>query len=225
MFGKNKISKPEIHTGEKLDIQEIFPTLQGEGPYAGHPSVFIRLGGCNLACNFCDTEFDSYQNFSLEEILAEVVNLSKNEEGKTVRKLIVITGGEPLRQPIEKLCEELIKLNFQIQIETNGTIFRDLPKDVKIICSPKITNEKYHQIRPDLLPRINAFKFIISETKKDYSEVAEIGQSKFQIPVYVQPMDEYDEAKNQANLKHATQLCEKRGYLLSLQIHKILKIR
>jgi organic radical activating enzyme len=137
----------------------------------------------------------------------------------------VITGGEPMRQPIERLCEELVKLNFLVQIETNGTLFRDLPAAVKIICSPKVSNNKYHQIRPDLLPRINAFKFIISKSRKNYSDVAEVGQSKFQIPVYVQPMDEYDEVKNQANLQHALELCGRLGFFLSLQLHKSLGIR
>jgi len=225
MFGKNKILKAEIHNGLSLDVQEIFPTLQGEGPYVGYPSVFIRLGGCNLACSFCDTEFESYKNLPLKEIIEEVVRLAKNDEGGLVRKLIVITGGEPMRQPIEKLCEELVKLNFLIQIETNGTLFRKLPEEIKIICSPKITNGKYHQTRPDLLSRINAFKFIISKTDSNYRDVAEVGQSDLEIPVYVQAMDEYDEDKNRANLEYALELCEKRGYFLSLQTHKILKIQ
>ncbi len=225
MFGKNKILKPENHLGENLAVQEIFPTLQGEGPYVGHPSVFIRLGGCNLACDFCDTEFESYHNFSLTEILSETQKLAKNGAGEIVRKLIVITGGEPLRQPISRLCEELVKLNFLVQIETNGTLFRQLPKEVKIICSPKISHGKYHQIRPDLLSRINAFKFIVSENQQYYSKISEVGQSQFQIPIYVQPMDEYDDAKNQANLEYAIKLCQEGGYLLSLQTHKILKIK
>lgn len=225
MFGKNKIMKPEIHSGDTLDIQEIFPTLQGEGPYTGQPSVFIRLGGCNLACDFCDTEFETYKNFSLTEILDEVEKLAKNSVGKIVRKLIVITGGEPLRQPIEKLCAELVKKDFLVQIETNGTLFRELPKEVKIICSPKISNNKYHQIRSDLLARINAFKFIISQNQKNYSQIAEVEQEKFQTPIYIQPMDEYDEIKNQANLEFAKKLCDENGYFLSLQIHKILGIR
>ncbi len=225
MFGKNKILKAEIHDGKNLDVQEIFPTLQGEGPYAGHPAVFIRLGGCNLACDFCDTEFETYQNLSLENILLEVEKLSKNSVGETVRKLIVITGGEPLRQPIERLCEELVQRNFLVQIETNGTLFRDLPKEVKIICSPKVTNNKYHAVRTDLLSRINAFKFIISKNSDNYSNIAQVGQKEFNIPVYVQPMDEYDEAKNRANLELAQKLCDENGYFLSLQIHKILRIR
>lgn len=225
MFGKNNILKPEAHSGLSLDIQEIFSTLQGEGPYTGHPSVFIRLGGCNLACEFCDTEFESYQNLFVEKIIEETSRLSKNDEGKIVRKLVVITGGEPLRQPIEYLCQELLKLNFLVQIETNGTLFRDLPPEIKIICSPKITNNKYHQIRPDLLSRVNAFKFIISKTNKNYSEISDVGQVKFNIPTYLQPMDEYDEEKNKNNLKYAVELCEKHGYLLSLQTHKLLGIR
>lgn len=225
MFGKNKILKPEIHDGFHLDVQEIFPTFQGEGPYVGYPSVFIRLGGCNLACDFCDTEFDSYQNFSVEEIVEKVLHLAKNSAGDLVRKLVVITGGEPLRQPIEQLCVELVRLDFLVQIETNGTLFRELPKEVKIICSPKITNEKYHQIRPDLLARINAFKFVISKSKKNYSEISEIGQSEFKIPVYLQPMDEQDASKNEENLQLVLELAEKLGHRVSLQIHKILGMR
>ncbi len=225
MFGKNKILKPENHSGENLDIQEIFPTLQGEGPYAGHPAVFTRLGGCNLACNFCDTEFETYQNLSLKKILEEIQKFAKNSQSEIVRKLVVITGGEPLRQPIKKLCEELIKLGFLVQIETNGTIYRDLPKEVKIICSPKIVNDRYYPIRPDLLARINAFKFIVSKNQKDYSQISEVGQSQSNIPVYLQPMDEYDEERNQENLEYTKRLCEENGHLLSLQIHKILGIK
>ncbi|MBU6338638.1 MAG: 7-carboxy-7-deazaguanine synthase QueE [Rickettsiales bacterium] len=261
MFGKNKILKPENHDGLHLDVVEIFPTLQGEGPYVGYPSVFVRLGGCNLACEFCDTEFENYKNFSLSEILDEVRKLAKNDEGKIVRNLVVITGGEPLRQPIELFCEELVKSGFLVQIETNGTLFRELPKEVKIICSPKISNGKYHSIRPDLLARINAFKFIVRNPhschlehserslpisrdssltiaksdckahddgggdKENYSEIMEVGQSKFKTPVYVQPMDEYDEVKNKKNLQYAADLCQKHGYLLSIQLHKMLGLK
>ncbi len=217
MFGKNKKLKPENHSGENLDVQEIFPTLQGEGPYVGQPATFIRLGGCNLACEFCDTEFESYKKFSLSEILSEVKKFAK--------KLVVITGGEPMRQPIERLCDELVKLGFLVQIETNGTIFRELNPEVKIICSPKVTAGKYHQIRPDLISRINAFKFILSKSNENYRDVVDVGQSETAAPVYLQPMDEYDENKNRENLKYAADLCLERGFFLSLQTHKILGIK
>lgn len=236
MFGKNKILKAENHDGNFLDVVEIFPTLQGEGPYVGYPAVFIRLAGCNLACEFCDTEFENFKKISLTEILDQVKKLAKNDEGNIVRNLVVITGGEPLRQPIEKLCKELVNSGFLVQIETNGTLFRELPKKVKIICSPKASKVsslskqlskevKYHAIRPDLLSRINAFKFIISASNKNYSEVCEVGQSKFNIPVYVQPMDEYNEVKNEQNLQYTIEICQKYGYLFSTQLHKALGLK
>lgn len=224
MFGKNKILKAENHDGLKLDVVEIFSTLQGEGPYAGYPSVFVRLGGCNLACDFCDTEFDDFNNLEIDDILSQIQDLAKYND-KIIRKLVVITGGEPMRQPIEKLCEKLVNLGFLVQIETNGTLFRELPKEVKIICSPKISNGKYHKIRLDLLPRINAFKFIISATNKNYQNVSEVGQSSLNISTYVQAMDEYDEIKNKNNLELAVKICQENGYILSLQTHKILGLK
>ncbi len=224
MFGKNKILKPENHDGSQLDVQEIFATFQGEGPYVGYPSVFVRLGGCNLACDFCDTEFDSFAQMSLDKILARVAELARDENENTIRKLVVITGGEPLRQPIERFCQELIARGFLVQIETNGTLFRELPPQVKIICSPKNTGTGYHKIRPDLLARIDAFKFIISAAKPDYSNIAEVGQSAMQIPVYLQPMDEYDAEKNRKNTQKVLELATKYGARVSLQMHKILEI-
>ncbi len=228
MFGKNKILKPENHDGSSLDVQEIFATFQGEGPYVGYPSVFVRLGGCNLACSFCDTEFESFTKQNLDEIIAEILRLAKNDEGKIVRNLIVITGGEPLRQPIEQLCEKLTAQKFLVQIETNGTLFRQLPREVKIICSPKNTGNGYHKIRPDLLKRIDAFKFIISAAQPEYASIGEVGQNgddgENNIPIYLQPMDEYDAQKNRQNIKLTLELAQKHGARISLQTHKILGI-
>lgn len=220
MFGTNKILKAENGDGLSLKVQEIFATMQGEGPFVGYPSVFVRLGGCNLACDFCDTEFDDFEEIALEKIVAKILELSQNKK----YNLIVITGGEPLRQPITPLCKKLIDEGFLVQIETNGTIFRELPREVKIICSPKITNGKYHAIRPDLLSRIDAFKFIISFGKKEYCDIAEIGQGQTKAAIYLQPMDEYDEAKNLANRLLTLELAKKYGARISLQMHKILQI-
>jgi organic radical activating enzyme len=225
MFGKNKISHLKNHRGNFLEVQEIFATIQGEGPFAGRPAIFIRLGGCNLQCSFCDTEFDSAQTIDLPDIIDSVIELSKNSKQKIVRKLVVITGGEPMLQPISKLCNKLLKLNFQIQIETNGTLMRKLPKAVKIVCSPKNSQGKYYGLHPELLARINALKFLISASNPNYSSVPDLGQSNYNIPVYVQAIDEYDSIKNQANLKQALQICDEHGYFISMQIHKILNIR
>ncbi|AZL15083.1 7-carboxy-7-deazaguanine synthase QueE [Rickettsiales endosymbiont of Stachyamoeba lipophora] len=221
MFGNNPKRKPDLGSGESLDIQEILLTLQGEGPYQGQPAVFIRLGGCNLACHFCDTEFESFSNLNLNEITAKATQLSRNLE---TAKLIVITGGEPFRQNISLLCEQLIELGFLVQIETNGTLYQELPAGIKIICSPKNNSGKYHYIREDLLKRIDAFKFIIAQDQPNYNYVPEVGQTANNIPVYVQPMDEYDEAKNKQNTTYCLELALKHGYFFSIQLHKILDI-
>ncbi|MCH2037860.1 MAG: 7-carboxy-7-deazaguanine synthase QueE [Rickettsiales bacterium] len=224
MFGDNVIRKPRNDDDSYLEVKSIFPTLQGEGIFTGWPSVFLRLGGCNLSCSFCDTEFEDFSKLSLDDIINEIHKLSLNDQGDRVRKLVVITGGEPMRQPIERICRMLLDNGFSIQIETNGTLYRNLPKEVDIVCSPKITNGRYHPIRADLLPKISAFKFIISKTLPYYDDVTDVGQSEYQTPVYVQPMDEYNEAKNQQNRDYTVELALNKGYRLSLQTHKIINI-
>lgn len=218
MFGENPIRPPVKGDGTELDVQHIFLTVQGEGPYAGVPSVFVRLGGCNLACTFCDTEFESFRRMQIEDILAEVKSLS----GKA--KQIIITGGEPLRQPIRPLCEALLRAGYSVQIETNGTLYRELPEEVSIVCSPKSVNGRYVPVRDDLLSRANALKFIISQRQEAYNAVADVGQDVYGTPVYVQPMDEYDEKANLDNILHATAIAATYGHRLCLQTHKILGI-
>lgn len=219
MRGQNPIRKPLQHDGSVLEVKHIFPTLQGEGPNAGVPAVFIRLGGCNLACAFCDTDFEDDRSMALTEIVDRVRALAEG-----MRKLVIITGGEPFRQNIAPLCEGLLAQGFKVQIETNGTLFRELPEGVEIVCSPKNTGGGYFPIRPDLLPRVGAFKFIVSAHDPLYNDVAEIGQGRYHTPVYVQPMDEYDVAKNAKNVAHALALAMRHGYRLSLQMHKMLGI-
>lgn len=224
MFGKNPKRAPVKGDGSVLSVKNIFKTIQGEGPHVGVPAIFLRLGGCNLACEFCDTEFEDYEDLALAEILAKIDDLSLNEKSTRSVKLVVITGGEPFRQPIGALCSALLDVGFMVQIETNGTIYSPVPEVVDIICSPKVSNGKYLSIREDLLPRITALKFLISANLKGYESVPELGQSRYKIPVFVQPMDEYDSALNAKNDKMAVDLAINNGYRLSYQIHKKLGI-
>lgn len=213
MRGKNPIRPPEKGSGQTLYVQSIFPTLQGEGPNAGTPAVFVRLGGCNLACDFCDTEFESFNEMQLEAMLAEI-------DSHQI-PFVVMTGGEPMRQNITPLCEALIRRNYKVQIETNGLLYLELPQQVEIICSPKNPGSGYYKIRKDLMARINAYKFIVSATHPLYKHIPEI---KDNVPVYIQPMDEYDAIKNKQNRELAEKLVMEKNYLLSLQLHKILQL-
>lgn len=224
MRGKNPIRPPISDDGNQLEIKNIFATLQGEGLHVGVPSVFVRLGGCNLACNFCDTQFEDFLKTPIVDIMWQVDKLSSNKDNIRVRRLVVITGGEPFRQNIAPFCEMLLADGFLVQIETNGTLYRELPREVEIVCSPKNTGKGYMQLRDDLLQRVSAIKFIISANDIDYNDVSEVGQSAYNIPVFVQPMDEGDAVKNAANVKHALEISQEHGYRLSLQTHKILNI-
>lgn len=224
MFGNNPKREAIIGNGDTLFIKNIFKTIQGEGPNVGTPAIFIRLGGCNLACSFCDTEFEDFNQLALVDIIQRTQQLSLNTLSQSIIKLIVITGGEPMRQPIAPLCSELIKLGYKIQIETNGTLFRDLPNEVEIICSPKVVNGKYHNIRPDLLTRINAFKFLISDNLKEYNCVPDFAKHTPNIPIYIQPMDQYDPILNLNNLNLTIKLSLEQGYKLSMQTHKVIGV-
>lgn len=109
-------------------INEIFYSVQGEGYYTGVPAVFIRFSGCNMQCNFCDTEHQSYTLMSEQEILNTIVQYPA--------KHIVLTGGEPGLQLTDSFIKVLKSAGKYIQIETNGTVA--LPEGMDwITCSPK----------------------------------------------------------------------------------------
>jgi len=80
MRGNNLKRAAEFGDGSVLKVQKIFKTLQGEGPNVGVPAIFVRLGGCNLACTFCDTDFEEFVEISLDEIIFKVRQLSLNDK-------------------------------------------------------------------------------------------------------------------------------------------------
>ncbi len=127
----------------KLPIMEAFYTIQGEGHYSGTPAYFIRLGGCDVGCVWCDVKdsWDASQwpSQSVEDIVCE----AKYHKGK----LVVITGGEPLMYDLTELTERLDAENLQVNIETSGA--HPLSGSWDWICfSPKKfmkpRNEFYH---------------------------------------------------------------------------------
>ncbi|MCB0338342.1 MAG: 7-carboxy-7-deazaguanine synthase QueE [Bdellovibrionales bacterium] len=149
----------------KLNISEIFFSLQGEGPRLGQPVVFIRLSGCNLRCkwgkNKCDTPYTSWEpetNFySIEEVLS-LVALYRN---KTSR--VVLTGGEPTIHPgINELVVQLVREGYRLDLETNGTGPISELFDL-VVCSPKLSDsapqgdrhfESHNVIRRKLHPDV-----------------------------------------------------------------------
>ena len=101
-----------------MQITEIYKSLQGESTHTGLPCVFIRLTGCNLRCNWCDSEFSFYggHKMSLQDVLSEVARLSPSGG------LVEITGGEPMLQErdVIPLMEQLLDADYQVLLETSG---------------------------------------------------------------------------------------------------------
>jgi len=109
-------------------VVEIFHSVQGEAFHTGVPHVFIRFGNCNLRCEWCDTDFLTYNEMALEEIITEVLSYSCNR--------VIFTGGEPCIQDLQTIGKELKKHNIHLSVETNGTI--KVPDIIDWICvSPK----------------------------------------------------------------------------------------
>ena len=102
---------------ERLRVNEIFHSLQGEADCVGFPTVFVRLTGCPLRCQYCDTEyaFHSGEWFDLDAILRKVSELEA--------KYVCVTGGEPLAQPnCLKLLERLCDAGYAVSLETSGAL-------------------------------------------------------------------------------------------------------
>lgn len=199
-----------------LKIREIFPSIQGEGPFSGQAAIFVRLAGCNLSCFFCDEHHeDPYQNLSYSEVLGRVEKFSRRYAAPI--KLVVITGGEPFLQDFAPLTKALWDRGFRVQVETNGTIYqRDYPYSItNLVCSPK----RQAPIAPELKVLVGAWKFLVQARD---SNPAEGLNPRL---VYLQPMDEGDPRKNQENMDRAVALCMDQGYRLSLQLHKIAGIQ
>lgn len=206
MFGTNVIRKADDTTGIGLYMQSIFSTIQGEGPFAGMPAVFVRLSGCNLRCHFCDTDFESKRELKYVKQIVDEINQAAG--GGKVRRtnLVVITGGEPLIQNIRTLCSELINThNYKVQIETAGTVWVDeLDQLIRtgaltLVCSPK-TGSVHTNI--ELL--CSHWKYLIREN--EVSMIDGLPEMSTQIPgkkqklfrpttpfdtIWLQPCEEY----------------------------------
>ena len=124
-----------------IRISEIFgPTIQGEGALIGQPTVFVRTGGCDYRCSWCDTlhavdsEFRrEWTPMSAEEIFAEVETLSN---GKPL--MVSLSGGNPAIQPLGELIKLGHEKGYQFALETQGSIVQDWFADLDILTlSPK----------------------------------------------------------------------------------------
>ena len=202
----------------RLEVFKIWRTIQGEGPFAGMPAVFIRLAGCNLRCDWCDTIYTFHRRvMTVKQVVSKVCGLSSSG-------LVVITGGEPLRQNIGPLVEYLSMIGYRVQLETNGTLFHQflVTGIVHVVCSPKAKT-----VNSQLCQWVNDWKYVVKAGAVGSNGLP----SNVFLPttfrretIWIQPMDEGDVEKNEHNVRAAVSSCLEHGYRLSLQIHKLVGV-
>lgn len=206
-------------------VKEIFYTLQGEGRRAGRPAVFCRFAGCNLwtgreedrskaICQFCDTDFVGTDGtlggkFQTAASLAELI-AAQWPVGERHR-YVVLTGGEPLLQVDSALIDALHEREFEIAVETNGSIAA--PPGLDWICvSPKAG-------APWIQRRGNELKLAYPQSGLLPGAIVEVQFDHY----LIQPIDG---PQRSANTKAAIAYCQAHPrWHLSLQAHKVLEIR
>ena len=194
---------------------EHFYTLQGEGFHQGRAAYFVRLGGCDVGCVWCDVkdswDANAHPKMTVEEIVNTVINNSSPKKG-----LVVITGGEPLMHDLTQLTASLQAAGFETNIETSGAY--PLSGNWNWIClSPK----KFKSPLPSVIPFANELKVVIFN-KSDF-EWAEkyAAQVSPACKLYLQP--EWDKASivTPMIIEYIKQHPE---WELSLQIHKYIHV-
>ena len=205
-----------------LRVNSIFYSLAGEGLRTGKASVFVRLSGCNLACEFCDTDHAAHSEMTEQEIVEKV-----REVGGSCR-WVVLTGGEPFIQPVGQLIATLRGVGYQVQVETNGTVLfpstdgrsrQGLPTGAEsgfpdhLTLSPK-------EVPPQ--PSVVALATEIKVVVRDENDIQRALDGNWpDVPVYLQPVD---------NDPKVTELCviailQHPHMRLSMQVHKLIGTR
>ena len=150
------------HINMSLPVMEHFYTLQGEGYHQGKAAYFIRLGGCDVGCVWCDVK----ESWDAEKHSKYEVRSLRSEVGKTPAEIVVITGGEPLMHNLDALTNELHAAGLKTHIETSGA--HPLSGTWDWIClSPK----KFKAPLPGILPLAHELKIVVfNESDFDWAE-------------------------------------------------------
>lgn len=229
MYGTNEVASKRA-SADGFMLKDIWYTIQGEGPWAGYPAVFVRFAGCNLQCSFCDTDFSGGHHISAVDLAKKIAIFCR--ENKCPR--VVLTGGEPMLQPLGDLLYSFSAVagannGIQFQIETAGTVWPDwfdgYVPELVIVCSPKTP-----KVHPMIEAKVRHWKYIIrtGETAMDDglpvmpNTGAKIYRGEGNI--YVQPCEEQVKEISDLNLQTAVQCSLKHGHRLSIQLHKIAMV-
>jgi organic radical activating enzyme len=199
-------------TTTSLPVMEAFYTLQGEGYHQGRAAYFIRLGGCDVGCVWCDVkdswDAEKHPKITIDAIVAEA--------SKYPGRLAVITGGEPLLHQLDELTKALQEAGFETNIETSGSSVMSGHWDW-ICLSPK----KFKAPVPSNLPLAHELKVVVFN-KHDF-EWAELHAAQVapSCKLYLQP--EWDKAAEITPLI-VDYIKDHPQWELSLQTHKYINV-
>lgn len=216
-----------------VKVNEIFASIQGEGPYVGYKQLFIRFCNCNLKCNYCDTKFMDGKDYNPCELVDEVNKFSDVHS-------VSLTGGEPLLQ-VEFLKDFLPRVNKKIYLETNATLadkfievkpFIDIVSaDIKLESATGIKDTyKFHDKFFEVCKGVETFAKIVFNDKISDDEIAqccELGK-KYGIELILQP--EMGTDGMTVNSDFCAQILDKflakyENVRLIPQVHKFLDVR
>ena len=191
---------------------EAFYTIQGEGAHQGRAAYFIRLGGCDVGCHWCDVkeswEADAHPQQSVDEIVAEAT--------RHPARLAVITGGEPLMHDLTELCNALHRHGFTINIETSGA--HPLSGSLNWIClSPK----KFKAPLPEFYQRAHELKIIIFN-RSDFAWAEQFAERMSpDCQLFLQP----EWSRSDKMLPQIIDYVKEHPcWRISLQVHKFMRI-
>lgn len=248
MLNKQPIEKRVEHPDGLVEVHSVFYTIQGEGPFCGTPAVFVRLAGCNLQCPWCDTEYTATRTLlnprsvlSMVQMALDAGTVGPENHLDPTGQLVVITGGEPFRQNLSQLLHELVTAGFYVQIETNGTLPPsrfDYSVNINnrsgayIVCSPKTG-----KVNPLVWSQACCVKYVMAadDESHDGLPTQALGHTANPIlarppvtwpasMIYLQPMDAKDYDENNRNVMAVRDSCLRNGYILQLQIHKLIGV-
>ena len=217
-----------------LKINEIFDTIQGEAFYTGTPATFIRLQGCPVGCDWCDTKHtwsDGTERLRIEidEMLGKTTdspkwsNMEEEEIVRIVEKLqprhFVLTGGEPCSQDIFKLTRLLATIG-SVQVETSGTHTINVYHKTWVTVSPKIEMLGGLKVLNTAITRANELKMPINNVKDVKNLQKLVKKVNYGQLIWLQPV-----SQKQDNTDLCVQTAMENNWRISIQTHKYMGVR